>query len=298
MEGRALSVAGFEDPARPDAPWRIEILDREPPDEALIGRALLPVIGRSGVRSAGFRTSPVAATDWQAVTREQFPPQTIGRFWVHGSHVEAPVPPGLVGIRIDAGLAFGSGEHASTRGCLLALDDLARRRRHARVLDLGCGTGILAIAAAKCWPTRVIAADNDPAAVRVCRENLRINGTDEHVRVVESDGVAHPWTRLLAPYDLIFANILADPLIRLAPALSRLLDEGGTLVLSGLLEAQAGRVADAYKGRGLKVERLIGDGAWATLLLVPYGRARRASLLGAGGPVVPGPRFWRFSDGG
>ena len=135
-----------------------------------------------------------------------------------------PVPwsrPGLCPIEIDAGLAFGSGEHATTRSCLAAIDRLARQRRFVRVLDVGCGSGVLAIAAAKCWPAAVLAVDNDPIAVRVARDNAELNGVGERVRAELAEGYGHPFVRRRRPYDLILANILADPLIELAPALRR-----------------------------------------------------------------------------
>jgi ribosomal protein L11 methyltransferase len=297
LDGEGLSVAGFEDAEQPERLWRIELLHHGPPDERRLGAALVPALGTAGLRAAAMAARPVAAADWLSRTREQFPPQTVGRFWIHGSHVADPAPDGLVPICVDAGLAFGSGEHATTRSCLLALDGLARRRRFGRVLDLGCGAGILAIAAAKCWPARVVAADIDPVAVEVARSNALINRVAHAVQAVESAGLAQPRTRLLAPYDLIFANILAEPLIRLAPELARLLDAAGTLVLSGLLDRQAGAVAAAYRGRGLKVERLIADGRWATLLVVARSRSRRAGLLGELPGAALGLGSWRYDDG-
>jgi ribosomal protein L11 methyltransferase len=164
-------------------------------------------------------------------------------------------------IHLDAGQAFGSGEHDSTRGCLLAIDRLARRPM--RVLDLGCGAGILAIAAAKRFHARVIAADNDPIAVAVTRENVVRNGVAARVRCRISDG--YRAVRRAGPFDLILANILADPLCAMARDTVRNLAPGGTVVLSGLLDRQADRVAAAH--RGLRLRQTIGEGLWVTLVL-------------------------------
>ena len=154
LEDVALSVAAFEEP-------RIELMHRGEPDKEQLAACLVPLAERAGLERIDLTVAPLATTNWLARVAASFTPQRIGRFWVHGSHIREAAPAGAAPIRLDAGLAFGSGEHASTRGCLLALDELARRRRFGRVLDMGCGSGILAIAAAKCWPARVVAVDND-----------------------------------------------------------------------------------------------------------------------------------------
>ena len=194
-----------------------------------------------GLRRIDLTVAPVAATDWLARTAEGFPAQPIGRFWVHGSHIATAPPAGTVPILLDAGQAFGSGEHATTQGCLLALGRLAGRRRLRRVLDLGCGSGILAIAAAKLGAARVIAADNDPVAVAVARENATRNRVGHRIRCLTSEGYRNPLLSAFGPYDLILANILADPLCALARECARHLAPGGTAVLSGLLDRQAAR---------------------------------------------------------
>ncbi|MGE3295638.1 MAG: 50S ribosomal protein L11 methyltransferase, partial [Geminicoccaceae bacterium] len=195
---------------------------------------------------------------------------------VHGSHARDAVPPGAVAIEIDAGLAFGSGEHATTQACLASLDRLARRRRFRRVLDVGCGSGVLAIAAAKCWPARVLAVDNDPIAVRVARENVALNGVAEHVRVELGEGYGHPFVRRLRPFDLVLANILADPLIELAPTLARHLAPAGHAVLSGLLDRQAEAVIAAHRREGLELVDRADQGPWAALVLAAR-RSRRGT---------------------
>lgn len=271
----ALSVAAFEEPpgesgvreAGDGALWRIELLhDVEPKGTALAAR-LAPLTERLGLGRIAFAIAPVAATDWLAHAREAFPAQPIGRFWVHGSHVTTAPPEGLVPLLLDAGLAFGSGEHATTQGCLLALDRLARRRRFRRILDLGCGSGILAIAAAKLWPARVLAADNDPVAVEVAAHNALRNGVAHRVRCLASEGYGNPRIRTAAPFDLIVANILADPLCTLARATARHLAPGGIAVLSGLLDRQAARVIAAHRRHRFALRAQIDVGIWTTLVL-------------------------------
>jgi ribosomal protein L11 methyltransferase len=172
-----------------------------------------------------------------------------------------------VPIELDAGLAFGSGEHATTQGCLLELDRLAGRRRFRRVLDLGCGSGILAIAAAKLGAARVIAADNDPLAVAVARENATRNRVGHRIRCLTSAGYRNPLLRTFGPYDLILANILADPLCALARECARHLAPGGIAVLSGLLDRQAARVIAPHRQARLRLRHEITIGIWTTLVM-------------------------------
>jgi ribosomal protein L11 methyltransferase len=257
----AASVSAFEDPREPER-WGLALIQHGEPDLADLRARLAPLVERWRF-ALELELTPVPVTDWLAQTATSFPPHRIGRFWIHGSHVTAPAPPGSVPILIDAGQAFGSGEHDSTRGCLLAIDGLASRRRPRRVLDLGCGAGILAIAAAKTFHARVIAADNDPVAVDVARANAARNGVAARVRCRISDG--YGTLRRAGPFDLILANILADPLCDMARDTARSLVPGGTAVLSGLLDRQAARVVAAH--RGLRLRRTIGDGPWVTLVM-------------------------------
>jgi ribosomal protein L11 methyltransferase len=257
----APSVSAFEDPARPER-WGLALIQHGEPDLAELRARLAPLLEAWDV-TLELELTPVPATDWLSDVAKNFPPQRIGRFWIYGSHVTEPPPPGSVPILLDAGQAFGSGEHDSTRGCLLAIDTLARCPR--RVLDLGCGAGILAIAAAKVFHTRVVAADNDPIAVAVARENVVRNGVDGQVRCRISDGYGA--VRGAGPFDLILANILADPLCALARNTARNLTPGGTVVLSGLLDRQAERVAAAHRPWGLRLGQTIGEGPWVTLVM-------------------------------
>jgi ribosomal protein L11 methyltransferase len=267
-----LSVSAFEDARRPDL-WAIALIHRGEPDRAALLARLAPLAEPWQI-ALDLEIGPIPSTDWLYRTAENFPAQRIGRFWVHGSHVREAAPAGTVPIGLDAGQAFGSGEHDSTRGCLLALDRLAGRRRLKRVLDLGCGAGILAIAAAKCWPARVLAADNDPVAVAVAADNAARNGVAGRMRCLLSDGYGSAVLRRSGPFDLILANILAEPLCDMARDTARHLAPGGTAVLSGLLERQAGRVLAAHRRFGLRLREQIGQGSWVTLVL---GQGRLAS---------------------
>jgi ribosomal protein L11 methyltransferase len=260
-----LSVSAFEDSKRPDL-WAIALIHRGEPDRAALLARLTPVASPWQI-ALDLEIAPIPSTDWLYRTAQTFPPQTIGRFWIHGSHVTETPPSGTVPIRLDAGQAFGSGEHDSTRGCLLALDRLARRRRLKRVLDLGCGAGILAIAAAKCWPARVLAADNDPIAVAVAQGNAARNGVAARVRCLLSDGYDSAVLRRAGPFDLILANILAEPLCDMAREAARHLAPGGALVLSGLLDRQAEGVLAAHRPFALRLREQIGEGLWVTLVL-------------------------------
>ena len=270
LEEVALSVAAFEEPAYDGgdgALWRIELMHRGEPDQEQLAACLAPLAERAGIERIDLTVAPLATTNWLARVAASFTPQRIGRFWVHGSHVREAPPAGAMPIRLDAGLAFGSGEHASTRGCLLALDDLARRRRFRRVLDVGCGSGILAIAAAKCWPARVLAVDNDPKAVVVAQGNAEQNGVAGQIRVRWSEGYRSPAVRSAGPYDLIFANIHADPLCDMARDLARHLAPGGTAILSGLFDRQAARVIEAHRAVGLRLRRCLQLEIWTTLVV-------------------------------
>jgi ribosomal protein L11 methyltransferase len=270
LEEAGISVAAFEEGGERSVGgemWRVELMHRGEPDERELAARLAPLAQRSGLDRIDLTIAPLAATDWLARVAESFTPRRIGRFWVHGSHVRAAPPAGTVAIELDAGLAFGSGEHESTRGCLLALDDLARRRRFQRVLDLGCGSGILAIAAARCWPAAVLAVDNDHDAVAVAKENALRNGVARLIRTAHSDGYRSREVRAGAPYDLILANILADPLCDMARDLARHLAPGGTAIVAGLFDRQAARVAAVHRAGGLRPRARRDLGIWTTLVL-------------------------------
>ena len=206
-------------------------------------------------------------TDWIKLSQEGLPPVRAGRFFVYGAHDAGTVPPGVIAIRIEAGMAFGTGHHETTSLCLAAMSDLAKARRFVNVLDLGCGTGLLAIGAAKLWKKRVTASDIDPVAVAVTRENAAANDAGALVGPVIADGLAHPALSARAPYDLIVANILAEPLTRLAPSIAQGLARGGVLILSGLLRWQENLVLAFYRPQGLVLRDIRRDGPWSALVL-------------------------------
>ena len=277
VEDEALSVSLFEIEDEVNVEpigWRIDLLLRSAPDAAVLAARLEPALRQASARLLDIAIVRVRPEEWARAAELRLPPVEAGRFVVHGSHARADVPAGAVAIEIDAGLAFGSGEHATTRSCLIAIDRLARRRRFVRVLDVGCGSGVLAIAAAKAWPAMVLGVDNDPIAVRIARANADLNGVGSRVQTVLAEGYAHSLVRLRRPFDLILANILADPLIELAPALRANLAPGGHAVLSGLLDRQAEAVVAAHRRQGLRLIGWAQEGPWMALVL-GLGRQRR-----------------------
>ncbi len=280
LEEAAEAVCAFAretDEADEPLSWRLDLYFREPVEMARI-HDLLVAAGIEGRLSGEIAVAEVSPEDWVAAASAQRGPLAVGRFFVHAAGERDRVPPGTVPILLEAGLAFGSGEHASTRGCLLALDWLARRRRPRTVLDLGTGSGILAIAAARIWPCRVVAVDNDPVAVSVARGNLRENGVERRASVHRVEGCRGVLVGRRAPFDLILANILADPLLAMARDLRNRLAPGGIAVLSGLLDRQADRVERAYTLLGLRPVRRIRLDRWTTLLL-RRPRGDRGSVL-------------------
>ena len=205
-------------------------------------------------------------TDWVAKSLEGLPPVHAGRFLVHGGHERRARRPNTIGIEIEAGQAFGTGHHGTTAGCLLAIDRLTQSRPIVNALDIGTGSGVLAIAIAKAAKTRVLASDIDPVATAVARENIHANGVAAYVRAVTAANLDKHVFRASAPYDLIVANILAGPLIALAPAICRNLAPGGSLILSGLLPSQRARIVASYRGQGLALERSSVLNDWLTLV--------------------------------
>lgn len=204
--------------------------------------------------------------DWVRQSLEGLPPVQAGRFFVHGSHDRHRRRVGGVSLEIDAGTAFGTGHHGTTEGCLLALDRVIKKGLPRRILDVGCGTGVLAIAAAKAARTRALASDIDPEAVRVTKHNARMNGVGSAITAMTAEGLRHSRLAGAEPYDMVFANILARPLVSLALGLSRILASRGALVLSGLTLDQCRWVHAAYRNRGLVLASRIVRGNWATLV--------------------------------
>jgi|HubBroStandDraft_3_1064219.scaffolds.fasta_scaffold43498_2 ribosomal protein L11 methyltransferase len=254
--------------------WRVAMYFRVSPDEKTIRALTASAAGDAAAKALRFER--VAAKNWVRESLAGLAPVTAGRFIVHGAHDRARIPPNRIGIEIEAALAFGTGHHGTTRGCLLALDSLCKLlgggKAPQRILDLGTGSGVLAIAAARALRQPVLATDIDGVAVRAARANAALNRAGSFVEVIKADGVTAPKLRDRAPYDLVLANILLRPLQRLAAPLMRLTAPGAHVILSGLLASQANAAIAAY--RGLALERRIDLDGWTTLILIRRKRPR------------------------
>ena len=214
-----------------------------------------------------FAVSELPETDWVAKVRRELAPVEAGRFWLHGSHDAHRVPGDRVPLLIDAAMAFGTGHHGTTLGCLRALDRMADGPAPGAVLDLGCGTAVLAMAAARVWDGPVVASDIDPVAIEVAEANLAANDMAGRVETVVAEGLGEPRIAARAPYGLVLANILMGPLLGLAPGIAGITASGGRAVLSGILNAQADAVAEAYEAAGFAEERRETIAEWTTLTL-------------------------------
>ena len=212
------------------------------------------------------RVEEVIERDWVTMSLEGLPPVSAGPFFVAGSHALAKMAPGRIAVLIEAGPAFGTGHHGTTLGCLIALDEVRRRRAIGRVLDLGTGSGVLAIAALKAGATMALGTDIDFDSVVVANENAKKNNVSRF-RAMHITGANAPRIRRAAPYDTVFANILMRPLIGLSPEIATLTAPGGTVILSGLLHHQAGQVRQAFEGHGLLFQRRIRKDGWSTLVM-------------------------------
>jgi ribosomal protein L11 methyltransferase len=257
------------------APLAVTLFELHPPAHIVeayydrpprLGEVRLRLAERD-TRLAGVSLEEVPDQNWVALSQASLPPIAAGRLVVHGSHDRARFAMRRLAVEIEAGEAFGSGYNATTALCLEALDALARRPPLRRVLDLGCGSGVLAIAAARMAPTvQVIATDNDPVAVAIARDNARLNRVG--VRVLTATGLAHPTLRAAPHFDVVLANLLPGPLVALAPALSRAVQSGGVAVLSGLLDHQAREVGAAYCAAGFHLLRRLKRAGWTALMVV------------------------------
>jgi ribosomal protein L11 methyltransferase len=261
FEGQA-AIAAFE---RPDGRWDVTVHFAEPPDQPLLRELVTRAAGAD--IAAGIVFDTVEARDWVKASLEDLIPVPAGRFIVHGQHDRERIAPNKIGIEIEAALAFGTGHHGTTRGCLLLLDHVLKSWRPRRVLDLGTGTGVLAIAAAKALHEKVLASDIDPPSVQVARDNARLNVAGHLVQAIRATGLAAPHFSDAAPFDLVLANILANPLRQLAAPMARHLAPGALVILSGLLTPQAPAVIAAYRARGLVPLRHLRIEGWSSLLL-------------------------------
>ncbi|HEX8256030.1 MAG TPA: 50S ribosomal protein L11 methyltransferase [Allosphingosinicella sp.] len=264
------------DPARPDD-WRLDAYFEEAPSAATVAmlKALAPAAA-----AAEPRVEQLADADWVTLSQQGLEPIQAGRFFVHTPAHRDQIPADAIPLEIDAGRAFGTGQHETTTGCLVALDRLkGTGAAVSNILDLGTGTGLLAFAALKLWPAaKVAASDIDPVSIEVAEENAAINRLPlgrarGQVELAVAAGLDHMRLRARAPYDLLIANILAGPLIELAPAVAAAIAPGGRLILAGLLDRQADDVAASYRRRGLMLAFRVDNGEWPTLVM----RKRRAT---------------------
>lgn len=281
--GRAMRVAGalqdliepppdaltiFED--KPDGAsepvqWRIEAYFSDPREAGALEAELDVLLGEPSPR---FHAADIPDLNWVALSQASLPPVRAARFTVHGGHDRERVPQGPNAILIEAGEAFGTAHHATTFGCLLALEQLGATRRFRRILDLGCGSGVLAIAAARAWPHAALhGVDIDPQSVIVARENAAVNKAGARIRFVAGRGVSAPAIRNAAPFDLVVANILAEPLVSLAPDIRQVSEAGASVVLSGILIREAPRVLAAYRAQGFALVHHRRYDGWSTLTL-------------------------------
>ncbi|TJZ87886.1 50S ribosomal protein L11 methyltransferase [Paracoccus hibiscisoli] len=242
--------------------WEVGAYFTEAPDEITLA------ILAAAYGANPFAISELPEVDWVAHVKRELTPVRAGRFYVHGSHDADDIPEGVEALWIEAAMAFGTGHHNTTKGCLEALDRLATDGFQAtRIADIGCGTAVLAMAAARLWPVTVLASDIDPVAVDTAAANVIANGLDGRVECLEAAGFDHPMLEGAAPYDLVLANILKQPLIDLAPDMARHVAPAGRIIMSGILTTQADEVVAAYRKAGFAPGRRDDMGDWTTLVM-------------------------------
>jgi ribosomal protein L11 methyltransferase len=269
LDDGEAAVAAFE---RGNGRWDVTVHFADPPDKKRI-RSLVALAASEEIAQT-IVFDAVVAKDWVKASLEGLAPVPAGRFIVHGQHDRAHVPPNKLGIEIEAALAFGTGHHGTTRGCLLLLDHVLRSRMPRRVLDLGSGTGVLAIAAAKALRRRVLASDIDPRSAEVAQENAELNGVGHLVESICATGFSGPQFRARAPFDLVLANILANPLRQMAPTMAIHLAPEAMVILSGLLPHQTRGVIAAHRAQGVILIRQIRIDGWCSLLMQNRGDQR------------------------
>jgi ribosomal protein L11 methyltransferase len=262
----AIAAFAQEDGTRAP-PWLVEVYFRRQPNREAVRRLIRLAAGDE----VAVAFDAFGETDWVAASLEGLAPVRAGRFTIHGRHDRARLPAQGINIEIEAALAFGTGHHGTTRGCLLALDDLLKRCRPNRSLDIGTGTGVLAIAAARALNRRVVATDIDPQAIATARTNIRTNKARGLVTLLLARGIAAREVEARRPYDLVFANILLGPLLGLAAPLARLIARNGVVILSGLLHGQANAALAAYRAQGLYLVHRYPLDEWTTLVLSRFG---------------------------
>ena len=269
LEPYCLALSSFEDEKSRE--WKIEGLTSVEPDTIGITKKLEHLANKHGILTPTVIFDLVPPKNWLAENLMDFPPIQIGRYYIYGSHIKPTALGGMIQLELDSGSAFGSGEHATTEGCLRAMEHLARQFDFKKILDMGCGSGILAMAATKTWRNPVIASDIDDEAIRVTIGNVKKNGLKGLIRATCGMGYSSELVRNNAPYDLILCNILANPLVQMAGDLSRHLDSGTNrrqfVILSGLLERDGNRVIAAHRARGLHLYNKININGWIVLVM-------------------------------
>ena len=246
--------------------WKMEAIFDGKPDEHTLSVTIAIAAMSAGIDEPEWDLLPVPKKNWLRENLMDFPPLELGRYYIYGSHIENPkIPAGKIALQIDAATAFGSGEHATTQGCLQAFEDVLKIIKPKKILDMGCGSGILSMAAAKVLgeSVRIDAVDIDPESVRVTGENIQINGVEKSINVFQSTGYAN----VSGQYDLIFANILARPLMEMAPDLYKHLKVGGMAILSGFLNGQKAWVLKAHAKAGLEFVRVYKIKEWSTAIV-------------------------------
>lgn len=269
LSGIATSVSRFEENPgwpEPSDSWCIEAITQAEPDREALTSLIAATAEAMETPAPPFQIARIADIDWLARNRREFPPVSFGRFFIYGTHFDGAVPDGKVGIVLDAGPAFGSGTHESTRGALMAIDRVAGEDRFQRVLDIGCGSGILGIALALTTVAGITASDLEQAATDNVRFNADANGLADRIAALCEEGVGVS-VRARAPYDLVAANILAEPLMKMAGDLAEVTVAGATVILSGLIGAQEQSVLDAYRRAGFDHCLTLVLGPWSTLVV-------------------------------
>lgn len=269
------AAAAFEEKSSTESwaatPWVVEVYFGHPPDEDNVRALVAVAVGEALANNIEFGL--VQQKDWVAAALEGLSAVRAGRFLVHGSHDRARVKANDIGLEIEAALAFGTGHHGTTRGCLLFIDEILKRRRPRRAIDVGCGTGVLALALARALRQKIFAGDIDANAVAAARENAELNRAGPWLRPILAKGIAHPELDKAGAYDLILANILAKPLRQLAPSLARIATPDADLVVSGLLARDVPGVLSAFRAQGFFLARRRDIEGWASLLLRRSGPA-------------------------
>lgn len=265
LEDCVVGLSSFEVIGTPC--WQITGYAETEPDRSMIEAKAALAAAAAGIEVPEIAIRPVIERDWVADVEKSLAPIHVGPYYVYGSHVADSAPPDTIAIRIDAGLAFGTGNHETTQGCLQAIETVCADNPPENPLDVGTGSGILAIALAKRFGIRVSASDNDPIAIDVARENASLNGVGAQVSFHVADGLDDANLRAGGPYDLVMANIVANPLIAMAADLAQTVSGRGTAVLSGILSDQADSVITAYEAQGLGLAGRVTLGEWETLTL-------------------------------